>query len=1140
KTAVPERKRMVVHPFAGKAQAGEEPYRYFRIEEITALFRFYEDTVQKAKELLENGTFHSFRVDYGYTGGYESMDNTLAGRAQIFSDENPSGMPAADMFFRSSPTVNVRCHVPGCPGTRHWTKLSFGGRREACVHETALFLALEKELRERNYGDSTDREAQQMLNRFSSTLSRGGFLPASDEEDSASAGQDVGIVPRLQERAGALSLSFRIGTGGRSLIVKDFEELVDAVEEKREIGYGKSVSLNFAADRLDEDSRAWYEFINRYVQDERSRMHGFSGFSGAEGNPRQNIPLRASWLDEFYDLGREHGAFAVQGNAVSRQIPLRFSEGEARPALTLTEMRDPSGGDFSGVRLTGTLPTVYKGARFQYFCREDTAELIRISDNKLRHLKPLFDAAESGKVSLVIGRRNLSLFTHNILPLLREACDLEEPDAERIAPYLEPEVEFRFYLDAAAGVPLCRAKANYGTREEDLADWASGGSSSGLLYRDTIREQAAYHVVRRFFPQLFAEEAVFSCGEDEESIYSLLTEGIDELWRLGLVLATPAFDALKVRRRVSVRLGVSLESDLMDLSIISEDVSLEELLDILDSYKLKKKYHRLKNGEFVNLDDTIAELSTMVSALQLSPKEFIRGNMHLPAYRALYLDKMLEQAGDLQTNRDTHFRTLVKNFKTVEDSDFEVPETLRCVLRGYQTYGYKWLRTLASCGFGGILADDMGLGKTLQMIAVLLAEKEGGAIGTSLVICPASLVYNWADEFARFAPELAVCPVVGTQAERTAILQRYARWDVLITSYDLLKRDAACYEDLVFLYEILDEAQYIKNHATSAAKSVKIIRSRYRFALTGTPIENRLSELWSIFDYLMPGFLYGYEVFRREFEAPIVKKADEEASARLRRMVSPFILRRVKSDVLKDLPEKVEETRIVRLEKEQQQLYDAQVLRMKEMLASTAESELGKNRIRILAELTKIRQICCDPALLFEDYTGSSAKREACLDLVRSAIEGEHRILIFSQFTSMLALLKEDLEKEGVRFYELTGATPKKERLAMVNAFNAGDIPVFLISLKAGGTGLNLTGADIVIHYDPWWNAAAQNQATDRTHRIGQTRVVTVFKLIAKNSIEEKIQKMQELKLSLAEEIISSEGSSLGTLNREELLALLA
>ena len=302
---------------------------------------------------------------------------------------------------------------------------------------------------------------------------------------------------------------------------------------------------------------------------------------------------------------------------------------------------------------------------------------------------------------------------------------------------------------------------------------------------------------------------------------------------------------------------------------------------------------------------------------------------------------------------------------------------------------------------------------------------------------------------------------------------------------------------------MIDEAQYIKNHTTAVAKTVKSITSEIRIALTGTPIENRLSELWSIFDYLMPGFLYGYETFRKELETPIVKEKDESCTERLKKMVAPFILRRLKQDVLKDLPEKLEEVQYAHFDGAQQKVYDAQVVHMKELLAKQNPEDYDKNKIEVLAELTKLRQICCDPNLLFENYKGESAKREACIDLIKSAIDGEHRILLFSQFTSMLALLEEALKKEGIAYYKITGSTPKEERMRLVKQFNEGDVPVFLISLKAGGTGLNLVGADVVIHYDPWWNQAVQNQATDRAHRIGQKKVVTVFKLIMKNSIEE-------------------------------------
>ncbi|MCD7882482.1 MAG: DEAD/DEAH box helicase, partial [Lachnospiraceae bacterium] len=458
--------------------------------------------------------------------------------------------------------------------------------------------------------------------------------------------------------------------------------------------------------------------------------------------------------------------------------------------------------------------------------------------------------------------------------------------------------------------------------------------------------------------------------------------------------------------------------------------------------------------------------------------------------------------------------------------------------------------------------DDMGLGKTLQVIAMLLSLKEEGEQDSpetdssenalsetalsknapSIIITPASLVYNWGEEFARYAPELSVCIVSGSAEERRRTIQSvrsYKTWDVLITSYDLLKRDIDVYEGISFDCEVIDEAQYIKNHQTAAAKSVKLINAGTRLALTGTPIENRLSELWSIFDYLMPGFLYRYEEFRTNFELEIVEHQNEEAAEKLKRLVSPFILRRLKEDVLTDLPEKIEEVRFTRLGDEQQKLYDAQVVHMRQMLARQKPAEFRKNRLLIFREITRLRQICCDPSLCFEDYQGGSAKLEACLDLVKSAIEGGHRLLLFSQFTSMLSLIRGAFEEQGIRYYEITGDTPKEKRISMVNEFNHNDVQVFLISLKAGGTGLNLTGADVVIHYDPWWNLAVQNQATDRAHRIGQEKIVTVYRLIAKGTIEEKILKLQENKQNLADQIISGEMSSLSNMTQEELLELL-
>ena len=648
----------------------------------------------------------------------------------------------------------------------------------------------------------------------------------------------------------------------------------------------------------------------------------------------------------------------------------------------------------------------------------------------------------------------------------------------------------------------------------------------------------------RYLPHYDPSYRILFAPKDAELTFDLLDRGIPEILQRSEVRMTDRFKALKVRNRSKFDIGLSVESNLLDISVTSSNLSPEELLDILYSYKKKKKFITLKNGDFFKLDDneSIAQLVEMMEALHVSPKEFVTGKMHIPAYRALYLDKMMEASQDIYATRDSRFKSLIKEFKTIEDADFEVPKTLKSTLRKYQSVGYRWLRTLDTHSFGGILADDMGLGKTLQVITVLLAVKNEnpGNSRPALIVTPASLVYNWREELAAFAPSLAVSLIAGTAKERAGMIAAWRDNDVLVTSYDLLKRDISEYEGKQFRFLVADEAQYVKNRTTAAAKSLKLVKADTRFALTGTPIENRLGELWSIFDYLMPGLLYSYDDFRTGFEAPIMKSENEEIREQLRKMVTPFILRRKKADVLKDLPDKLEEVRYAHMESKQQKLYDGQVVRMRKKLQSTSETDFRKGKIEILAELTHIRQICCDPSLMLEDYDGKSAKRELCLELIDSLIDGDHRALIFSQFTSMLEKLEEDLKKRGIEYYKITGATPKAKRMELVKAFNEGTVPLFLISLKAGGTGLNLTGADVVIHYDPWWNTAVQDQATDRAHRIGQTKIVNVYKLIVKGTIEEKIVEMQMSKQKLADDILSGEGVASAALSREDLLELLA
>ena len=551
----------------------------------------------------------------------------------------------------------------------------------------------------------------------------------------------------------------------------------------------------------------------------------------------------------------------------------------------------------------------------------------------------------------------------------------------------------------------------------------------------------------------------------------------------------------------------------------------------------------MKNGDFLALgDDGLLTVSRLARSLGVEKELAGPAPIRLPMYRAMFLDGMLKEDRSVSFYRDQLFKAVVRGMKDVEDSEFEIPEPFAAVLRGYQKTGYRWLKSLDAYGFGGILADEMGLGKTIQIIALLLDEKRQGG-GRTLIVCPASLVYNWENEIARFAPELSVAAAAGSQGERAQLFKRLSAekdggTDVVITSYDLLKRDLAFYRSMDFRYQIIDEAQYIKNAATQASRAVKSVSARTRFALTGTPMENHLGELWSIFDFLMPGFLFTYQKFKKTFETPIVRDGSREALERLHRMIGPFLLRRLKRDVLRELPSKMETVLYSRMEGEQKRIYTASAAALKERLLA-GELETGEDRMQILAELLRLRQICCDPSLCFPRYKGGSAKLETCMELLENGTRAGHKILLFSQFTSMLDVIAGRLSKEKIRFYMLTGATPKGRRMQMVSDFHKDDVMVFLISLKAGGTGLNLTAADVVIHYDPWWNAAAQDQATDRAHRMGQENQVTVFRLVTSHTVEENILKLQERKRDLADSVVTEGTGSFAGLTREDLLAML-
>ncbi|MBR5004700.1 MAG: DEAD/DEAH box helicase, partial [Erysipelotrichaceae bacterium] len=431
------------------------------------------------------------------------------------------------------------------------------------------------------------------------------------------------------------------------------------------------------------------------------------------------------------------------------------------------------------------------------------------------------------------------------------------------------------------------------------------------------------------------------------------------------------------------------------------------------------------------------------------------------------------------------------------------------------------------------LADDMGLGKTLQVIALLDAQKKK----PNLVVCPSSLILNWQDEIEKFAPHLNVVCIYGSAAARSYLMTQIHESDIAVTSYDYLRRDIESLEKIQFDTVILDEAQYIKNQKTKNALSVKRLKSHHRFALTGTPIENSLAELWSIFDFLMPDYLYNYHYFQTHYEKGIVRENDAEKSHKLKQLIEPFVLRRTKKEVLTELPDKIEKTLTLDFNEEEKRLYIANLSQVNQKLSNLLKME-QVDKIQILAMLTRLRQICAEPRILYENVTGLSSKLEGCLELLETLRDSGKKTLLFSSFTSVLDLIEEECKRRHFSVIKLTGSTTKEDRRAYVQRFQSGDADVFLISLKAGGTGLNLTAAEAVIHYDPWWNVSAENQATDRAYRIGQNNNVQVFKLIMKDSVEERMTELQKKKKELSDLFVENNEGSLSKMTTEDLMKL--
>ena len=733
---------------------------------------------------------------------------------------------------------------------------------------------------------------------------------------------------------------------------------------------------------------------------------------------------------------------------------------------------------------------------------------------------------------LLIPESEFTNLQKNVIRLVKDHISLDD-SVSNLVIVNNPDV--KFYIDINEEDILCTPKFIY--QEEEISYF----DKSSTILRDIDYENEVVRILDKYAFQI-GKDCLYL--EDLTDICAFLEEGLDELASEYPVFTSEKVKNTKILKKSNISSTFSIGKDnILHYEFDLGNIPNEELDKVMASLKQKKKYYRLKNGDILSLEDqALQELNALTEELELSKNDLNNAQGEIHKYRALYLDSIKNSKYKI-IKTDSLFKEFIDQFKEFQNVEVNFTKEEQKILRDYQILGIKWLYMIHKCGFGGILADEMGLGKSLQTIYFMHKILKEDKTAKLLIVCPTSLVYNWESEFLKFAPEMSYHVFAEQKEKRHEELENY-QGNVYITSYGLLREDLELYQEKSFKIFVIDEAQNIKNPTTGLTKAVKSIKADTKLALTGTPIENSIVELWSIFDFIMPGFLSNLMKFQKKYK---VKDFDEETNQlleNLRMQIKPFILRRKKNEVIKDLPPKIENNIYIDLNEEQKKIYAAEVKYANDEMTKLVQSGgFTKNKMMILSLLTKLRQICISPEITLKDYQGGSSKMENLLKIIKEQVLNGHKILLFTSFKTALELVKKALDEENISNYTIAGDVSAQKRKMLVDAFNKDNTNVFLIMLKSGGTGLNLTSADVVIHLDLWWNPQAENQATDRTHRIGQTKTVEVIKLICKGTIEEKILDLQQKKKMLSDKMIEegmNDSDYLKSLTEKDIRDLLA
>ena len=949
---------------------------------------------------------------------------------------------------------------------------------------------------------------------------------------------NIKIIPKLfyDKVYNTINVEFKLGKDNFYKI-KNLKEFYNRVINNESFIYSNKLEFVHNVENFDKDSQKILNFIIKYakiinyVNNTENTNFRYYGKKLSESS----ILLDEEGLDELFEIlkGRK---IEIEKDANVKKVTLIPSNPNIEFYLNKNAKNE--------LELTHNLENynyiIIDGKKYTYIIMDEF--IYRAKKNIKNTTFKLLEIYKKNYIDEIkFNTRQLPDFFALIEPKIKDNLVINI-DKEEIKEYIPEELGIKIFLDYnESNYITAELKFCYGDTEFNPID----ENKDLKIARNAIKETECLNQLRKTGFMLDGQNKRFILVSDE-AIYNFLTEDIEMYMQKFEVMVTDNFKSKKIKEPKIGNIGVKIENNLLVINLENINYDKNEIKEILQRYALKKKYYRLKDGNFIDLEsnENIEFLNNLESGLGISYEDIENGTISLPIYRSMYMEKILNNLDKSKIKKEESYVDFIKDTsKEKENTTLTLPKSLKGDLREYQKNGFQWLQMLEKYELGGILADDMGLGKTIQVITLILKYKEEQKEKLpSIVIAPSSLTLNWKNEIQKFAPTLETIVINGSLEQRKKKIKDIKKYDLIITSYDLLKRDLELYEkeDITFKYAIADEAQYIKNSNTQNAKALKSIKAETRYALTGTPIENSLAELWSIFDYIMPGYLFKYKKFKQLYEVPIVKDNDMYSMKKLKMLIEPFILRRTKKEVLTELPEKTITILNNEMEDEQQKIYLSYLAKAKQEAMQEIEiNGVEKSHIKILALLTRLRQICCHPSLFLEDYNQDSSKLKQCIEIIKDGIEAGHKILLFSGYTSMFDIIEKELLKEDINYYKLTGKTNVNERIELVEDFNQNEnVKVFLISLKAGGTGLNLTGADMVIHYDPWWNISAENQATDRAYRIGQKNNVQVYKLITKNSIEEKIYELQEKKSKLIDNVLNTETTFINKLSKDEIMKL--